>query len=140
MALFRMSGLARPVAAIGERARYALAILAGVLSMTTAQAQSVLGWIELKPVSGGRNIQVTAHATALGKVSGAEFALSMRRRSGGNQSNTRQTGSVDLAQGESKALSSTTMNIEPGDELTLELKIKDGGVEISSSVIRAGPN
>lgn len=105
--------------------------------MSAAHAQSTLGWLEVKPVPGRNLVQITGHAMTLEPVSGMEFALSLRRKNGGNSSNTRQTGRFDLAPGELKVLSTASINVEAGDELTIELKILDHGKEVSSATVSA---
>ncbi len=80
-------------------------------------------------------IQITGHALALDAVSGMDFTFSLRRQNKGNSSSTRQSGRFDLAPNEAKALSSTSINLEPGDELTIELKLLDHGKEISSAIV-----
>ena len=81
-----------------------------------AHAQSPTAWIELKPVAGRNMIQITGHALALDAVGGMDFTLT-------------------LAPNETKVLSSTSINLEPGDELTVELKLLDHGAEVSSATV-----
>ena len=101
----------------------------------TAHAQSPTAWVELKPVAGRNMIQVTGHALALDAVGGMDFTLSLRRKNKGNSSSTKQSGRFDLAPNETKVLSSTSINLEPGDELTIELKLLDHGAEVSSATV-----
>jgi len=116
-------------------------LLAGfcVMTASSAQADSPLGWLELKPVPGRNMVQITGHALALEPVSAADFTLSIKRRNGGNNSNTAQSGHFDLAPGEAKVLSSTSINVEAGDELTIELKIADHGREVFSATLSSHP-
>ena len=102
---------------------------------SAATAQSASAWIELKPVSGRNMIEVVGHALARDAVGGMDFTFALRRQNKGNTSSTRQSGRFDLAPGESKNLSSTSINIEPGDELTIELKLLDHGTEVSSATV-----
>ena len=102
---------------------------------SAATAQSASAWIELKPVSGRNMIEVVGHALATDAVSGMDFTFTLRRQNKGNTSSTRQSGRFDLAPGESKNLSSTSINMEPGDELTIELKLLDHGAEVSSASV-----
>ena len=101
----------------------------------TAHAQSVSAWLELKPVAGRNVIEVTGHALALDAAGGIDFMLTLRRQNKGNTSSTRQSGRFDLAPSETKVLSSTSINLEPGDDLTVELKLLDHGAEISSATV-----
>ena len=100
-----------------------------------AHAQSPTAWVELKPVAGRNMIQITGHALALDAVGGIDFAFTLRRKNKSNSSSTRQSGRFDLAPNETKVLSSTSINLEPGDELTIELKLLDHGAEVSSATV-----
>ena len=84
-------------------------------------------------------VQIISHALALEKAAGFEFAMSVSRESRGSKSATRQAGRFDLSAGETKVLSSTAINIEPGDKLTVELKILEHGQEVFSTVMSATP-
>lgn len=107
--------------------------------MGSAHAQSAFGWLEFKPVPERKLIQITCHALALEAISGMDFTFSLRRKNGGNTSNTRQSGRFDLAASEPKVLSTTSLNIEPGDDITIELKILDHGKEVSSATVSTKP-
>ncbi len=63
----------------------------------------------------------------------------MKRENRGSKSNSRQAGRLDLAAGETKVLSSASINVEPGDTLTIELKILDRGQEVFSTVMSGKP-
>jgi hypothetical protein len=80
-------------------------------------------------------IEIVGHALASDAVGGMDFTLTLQRQNKGNTSSTRQSGRFDLAPGEAKNLSSTSINIEPGDELTIELKLLDHGTEVSSATV-----
>ena len=98
------------------RQLFVFTFISGVLMMGAAHAQSAFGWLEFKPVPKRNLIQITGHALALEAVSGMDFTLSLSRKNGGNTSNTRQSGRFDLAANEPKVLSTTSLNVEPGDE------------------------
>ncbi len=102
---------------------------------SAATAQSASAWIELKPVAGRNMIEVVGHALATDAVGGMDFTFALQRRNKGNSSSTRQSGRFDLAPGESKNLSSTSINVELGDELTIELKLFDHGTVVSSATV-----
>ncbi len=82
-------------------------------------------------------IEITGHALALDAVSGMDFTFTLRRQNKGSNSSTRQSGQFDLAPGEARILSSTSINLEPGDELTIELKLSDHGKEVSSATLNS---
>jgi hypothetical protein len=113
----------------------AFTFISGALMTGAAHAQSPTAWVELKPVAGRNMIQVTGHALALDAVGGMDFTLTLRRKNKGSNSSTRQSGRFDLAPNETKVLSSTSINLEPGDELTIELKLLDHGAEVSSATV-----
>lgn len=104
-----------------------------------ANAQGPMGWLELKPVPGRNIVQITGHALAFEKAAGLHFTLSVLRENRGSKSNSRQSGRIDLAAGETKVLSSASINVEPGDNLTIELKLLDHGQEVFSTVMSAKP-
>lgn len=106
-------------------------------AMPGANAQQVLGWLELKPLPGRHVVQITGHALALETAAGLEFTMSVAREGGGGKSVSRQSGRIDLAPGESKSLSSTSINVEPGGDLTITLKILDRGQEVFGTVMTA---
>ncbi len=102
--------------------------------ISAAHAQTASGWVELKSAT-DRIVQITGHALALQPVKGMNFSLTVDRRSKGATSTTRQTGKFDLAATETKVLSFTSINIEPGDEFTIELKLLNHGVEVSRTTL-----
>ena len=102
---------------------------------SAATAQSASAWIELKPVPGRNMVEIVGHALAIDTVGSMDFTLTLRRQHKGNTSSTRQSGRFDLIGGETKNLSSTSINIEPGDELTIELKLLEHGTEVSSATL-----
>ena len=102
--------------------------------MSAAHAQSASAWIELKPLS-GNVVQVTGHALAFDAVTGMDFSLSLRRQSKGNTSSSRQAGRFDLEASRSKVLSTASINVEPGDDLVIELKLLDHGQEVANAAV-----
>ena len=111
----------------------AFAIAAGSV-MNDANAQQVMGWLELKPLPGGSMVQITGHALALEKIAGLEFTMSVVRE-GGGKSVSQQKGQIALDAGETKALSSASVNVGPAGTLTVALKILDHGREVFSTVM-----
>ena len=102
--------------------------------MNDANAQQVMGWLELKPLPGRNMVQITGHALALEKIAGLEFTMSVVRE-GGGKSVSQQKGQIALDAGETKALSSASVNVGPGGTLTVTLKILDHGQEVFSTVM-----
>jgi hypothetical protein len=115
--------------------RIALAFFLGASIMGSAHAQSVTAWLEVKPLQGRGMVQITANALALERLGGLDFSFALRRQNGGNTSNSRQSGRFALAPSEPKVLSTTSINLQQGDELMIELKVLDHGREVSSATL-----
>ncbi len=115
------------------RRRVAFAFVLGASIMGPAHAHSVTAWLEVKPLQGRSMVQITANALALETLGGLDFSFSLRRQNKGNTSNTKQSGRFDLAPSEPKVLSTTSINLQQGDELLIELKVLDHGREVSSA-------
>ena len=113
--------------------------IAGGLTVTEANAQQAMGWLEIQPAQGRNMVQIIGHALALDKTDGLDFTLSVTRKSHGGKSESRQAGRISLGAGESKVLSSAAINFEPGDNLTVELKISAHGQEVFSTIMSAKP-
>lgn len=125
---------------LGASALAFLAIAAEIAVTLAANAQQPMGWLELKPVPGRNAVQIVCHAIAFEAVSGVEFTLAVKRENRGNKSSTRQTGRIDLAAGESKMLSTTSINVESGDSISVEFKMLDHGAELFSTIMSATPS
>ncbi|ADP71298.1 hypothetical protein Rvan_2071 [Rhodomicrobium vannielii ATCC 17100] len=114
---------------------FLFASLATLMTTSVAHSQSAYGWIELKPVPGRNLLEITGRVLSPIPVNGAAFTLNIRRTNGGNVSTTKQAGGFDLSPNEDRALSSTSLNVEAGDELTIELKISANGKEVSRALL-----
>lgn len=103
-----------------------------------ADAASAIGWIEVQPAqSGPGHVTIRGHAVALTDVAG-KFTLQVNRASKGNKSDTSQGGVLNLKAGEAKALSTTTINVTPDDNLTLTLTLLSAdGKEVFSTVLKS---
>ena len=112
----------------------------GMVMILAANAQPPMGWIELKPLSSQNAVQIIGHALAFGEVAGVDFTLSVSRENRGNKSNSRQLGRIDLAAGETKILATASINVETGDDLTIELKMLDHGQEVFKTVMFVKPS
>ena len=112
-------------------------IIAGIAMSGAAGAQPPMGWIELRPVPGRSAVEIVGHALAFENAAGLEFRMSVRRENRGNRTDSRQARRIDLAAGETKVLSAASINVEPGDSLTLELRLLDRGQEVFSTIMSA---
>ena len=98
-----------------------------------AEPSGVIGWIEVRPSSKGvDHIMITAHAHAIAPANG-KFRLVVTRWKNRNRSKSQQSGSFDLEPGEGRALSKTTINLRPSDQLKLELILSVDGQDVFSS-------
>jgi hypothetical protein len=118
-----------------------LAAGAGPLAAQTSAGPGapVLGWIELKPAARGAGIvTITGHAYALSPAEG-RFTLAVARAGKGGKTNSSQSGAFKLDAGEDKPLSTTSINVAPGEALTIELKLFSGGSEVFSATLKTAP-
>jgi hypothetical protein len=97
---------------------------------------ATIGWIELV-ASPARKDQVTivGHVYAPTSSTG-RFALIVSRAGKGGTTNTSQSGAFDVAAGENKKLSATSVNIMPDAALTIELKLFSNDKEVFSAVMK----
>ncbi len=97
--------------------------------------QSAFCWFELKPLPGRNMIQLSSHALALKAVTDADFTLSIRRQNRGGSSSSSQSGRFNLEPKEPKVLANTSINVEAGDDLIIELKLSYHGKSMSVATI-----
>jgi len=112
-------------------------IVAGaVMSVNTASAGEVIGWMEINPVE--RQIAVTARAYAPDEAK-IEYELQIERVGRSGKTATKQRGKADLAPGKTAQLSTTSVNIVTGDQLAILLTIFSGGQVVSTNALHVGP-
>jgi hypothetical protein len=137
---FAVRHLHRPRALCPIRWAAALtAFLIGVVMISAANAQPVMGWIELKPGSASDTIQIIGHALAFDRAAGTDFSLSVQRSGPRGRSNSLPSGRVDLAIGETKILATASVNVMTCDDLMIELKLPHQGLTISRTAISKKP-
>ncbi|MEQ1672309.1 MAG: curli-like amyloid fiber formation chaperone CsgH [Hyphomicrobium sp.] len=105
--------------------------------MARAEGSDVIGWIEVAPAGAGK-VVVTGHAYAVVATEG-KFSLSLERRTKGNSAKTGQSGNFKAAAGENAKLSSTGINVEPGEDLVIELRLTVEGRDIAPVDLRTTP-
>lgn len=94
---------------------------------------------QLKPAARGAGIvTITGHAYALDAAEG-RFTLSVARTGKGGKASSSQSGAFKLDAGEDKPLSTTSINVAPGETLTIELKLLSGGSEVFSATLKTAP-
>jgi hypothetical protein len=115
--------------------------LAGALHAAGAEPANkgggpVIGWVEVKPAPGdGASITIVGHAYAAAEISG-RFVLAVSRSGKGGSAQTSQSGAFQLSAGQQKALSTTAINLAPGQSVSIELKLMSGSTEVSSVLIK----
>ena len=103
-----------------------------------AETKSLFGWIEIQPSPLRADmLTITGHILGLSAAEG-RFSLLVGRVGQGGTSNTRQEGNFKIAAGESKKLSTTSINIPTSDSLAVELKIFSDGKELFSVIMKPG--
>lgn len=101
-----------------------------------ADAAAVIGWVEVQPgPSGPGHVTLRGHVHALKDTAG-KFSLQITRTSRGGKSDGKQGGDFNLKAGESRPLSTTTININPDDKLTVQLTITVDGAEVFTTTLR----
>lgn len=102
-------------------------------------AAPALCWLEIQP-SPGRpdHIAITGHILGLAAFSG-KFSLHVIKSGRGGKADTRQSGTLRLAAGESKTLSTTAVNLQPSEALSIELRLQSEGKDICSAMVSAPP-
>lgn len=107
----------------------------GIMTAGSAQTAEVVGWMEVNPAAG--QLQITGRAWSADEAS-IEYTLQIQRVGRGGNTATRQGGKVDVASGKVSILSTTSVNIQPQDQLTVLLTIISNGQVIASSSIQLG--
>ncbi len=108
-----------------------------IMSISAASAGEVIGWMDVDPVE--QQIGVTAHAYAPGG-SKVEFELQVERMGSSGKTSTKQRGKADLEPGKTAKLSTTSVNIAPGDQMAILLTIFSGGQVVSTNALHIGPH
>ncbi len=91
---------------------------------------TVIGWIEIQAEpENSDHVSIRGRIQALETVEG-NFELRVTRISHGNKSANAQSGRFRAKAGEAKALSSTTINLDPGDQLQITLTLFVDGEKV----------
>ncbi len=107
----------------------------GIMTADTAQAGEVVGWMEVNPTDG--QVQITGRAWSA-EAAKVDYTLQIQRIGRGGNTSTRQGGRADVDPGKVATLSTTSVNIQPQDELAVLLTISSGGQVIATSAIHVG--
>lgn len=112
------------------------AVLAGLMMQNNAaQAGDVIGWMEVRPA--GNMIEVAGRAYSAGSAT-VDYTLKIDRAGQSGRSATSQRGRTEIEPGQVARLSTTSVNFNARDELTLILTLSSGGRTLSTSEIRLG--
>lgn len=108
----------------------------GVSGAEPQSAHAAIGWIEIAPVPQHKDQIVIAPQVYASEASSGRFTLTVSRVGKGGTTNTRQSGVFNVSAGESRKLSTTSVNIMPAEALTIELKLYSGDKEVFSVVMK----
>lgn len=102
-----------------------------------AEVDVMVPWIEVTRADRGEDhVTIAAKVTATQEAA-AEFAMTILKGSGGNKTASKQSGRFTADPAAPKTLSTTTVNIAPGDHLEVTLDIIVGGDVIAEAAITA---
>jgi hypothetical protein len=103
-----------------------------------ADGKNVFGWVEIQPTPQRTDmVTISGHVLGLSAAEG-RFSLIIGRVGPGNTSNNRQEGNFKIAAGESKKLSTTSINIPATDSLSVELRLVGDGKELFTVMLKPG--
>jgi hypothetical protein len=110
--------------------------LAGmVMSTNAASGDDVIGLMEIKPDNGQIGLNARAYAAGAAKI---EYVVQIERLGRSGKSATKQRGKADVAPGKIAELSTSSVNVGPGDRLAILLTISSGGRIVSTTALHIG--
>ncbi len=113
-----------------------LAMAAGMTMQTDrALAGDVIGWMEIQPSEQQIQISGRAYAFRSGLI---EFSLRIERSGPSGKTATKQSGRAQVDPGKVASLSTTSVNIGPGDQLSLLLTIYRDGEIVATNALKVG--
>jgi hypothetical protein len=107
----------------------------GIMTMNAAPAGDVVGWMEVTPAGGQLRITGRAFAPDGGSV---EYTLQIQRSGRSGNTSTKQGGKAEIQAGEIATLSTTSVNLQPQDQLAVLLTVSRGGQVLATSGIHVG--
>ena len=107
----------------------------GIMTMNAASAGEVVGWMEVTPAGGQLRITGRAFAPEGGNV---EYTLQIQRSGRSGNTTTKQGGKAEIQAGQVATLSTTSVNLQPQDQLAVLLTLSRGGQVLATSGIHVG--
>ena len=117
--------------------RKPLVILAALCTFGSSSsfAQTAAPSIEITPAEGGATVEGYIVGLGSGNVEGR---LTILKHDAGGTSNLSQSRSVDIVRGLREVIGRTTLSLQPGASLQVELIILENGEEVASATTRFG--
>ena len=106
-----------------------------IMSAQAALAGDVIAWMGINPVGG--QIQITGRAYSAQQTT-VDYALQIQRTGSSGNTTTKQGGKADIQSGRIAVLSTTSVNMQPQDQLAILLTVSRGGEVLSTSAIQVG--
>ncbi|ANP36208.1 hypothetical protein JL2886_01289 [Phaeobacter gallaeciensis] len=103
---------------------------------STATAQSAAAEISIIPTAQGVEIEGRVIGLDEGEV---QAALTIVKSDSGGTSNLTQSRAIGIHRGERHVIGKTTLSIQPGGKLSVELSVTRDGAEIATAVSTFGP-
>lgn len=108
-----------------------------IMTTNAAPAGQVISWMEINPVDG--ELQITGRAYTM-EAANIDYSLQVQRSGRSGNTTTKQGGKADMQAGRVTVLSTTSINIQPQDQLAVLLTLTSSGQIISTSAIQVGPS
>jgi hypothetical protein len=106
-----------------------------IMSAQAALAGDVIAWMDINPVGG--QIQITGRAYSAQQTT-IDYTLQIQRIGGSGNTTTKQGGKADLQGDKAAVLSTTSVNMQPQDQLAILLTVSRGGEVLATSAIQVG--
>ena len=106
-----------------------------IMSTRAALAGGVIAWMDINPVGG--LIQITGRAYSAQQAT-IDYTLQIQRTGSSGNTTSKQGGKADLQEGKAAVLSTTSVNMQPQDQLAILLTVSRGGEVLATSAIQVG--
>jgi hypothetical protein len=106
-----------------------------IMSAKAALAGDVIAWMDINPVGG--LIQIAGRAYSAQQTT-IDYTLQIQRIGGSGNTTTTQGGKADLHEDKAAVLSTTSVNMQPQDQLAILLTVSRGGEVLATSAIQVG--
>ena len=106
-----------------------------IMNANAAPAGEVIAWMDINPAGG--LIQITGRAYSPDETH-IDYMLQIQRSGRSGNTTTKQGGGADIQGGRIAALSTTSVNMQPDDQLAILLTVMRGGQVLATSGIQVG--